>query len=235
MASGSDSHRRVLPSMSVKRNVRVPVARSTMVQTYSSRRAKTRLISNAGGGAAGRDLVAGDRPAQNHARARHVDSDRSAREPAFCVPLYWSFLASVGSQVGSHSRWTATDGDGRLRTANRLVADGMDCCGRLWTGCVHLRIRRLGIRVPPGVPASPVRKRFCRVSTDGPYDLGSHSHRGERSRGPAHTSPFGRQDVGIARMSWIPLCQRSPPVWLHSNGSGIGLRGSRVCCLSSFS
>ncbi len=31
----------------------------------------------------------------------------------------------------------------------------MDRCGLLWTGCVHLRIRRLGIRVPPGVPARP--------------------------------------------------------------------------------
>ena len=46
-----------------------------------------------------------------------------------------------------------------LRTANRLVADGIDRCGLLWTTCVHLRIRRLGIRVPPGVPAKPCTAR----------------------------------------------------------------------------
>jgi len=60
--------------------------------------------------------------------------------------------ASVGSQVGSHSLWTSADGYGRLWTANRLVPDAMDRSGLLWTTCVHLRIRRLGIRVPPGVP-----------------------------------------------------------------------------------
>ena len=59
--------------------------------------------------------------------------------------------ASVGSQVGSHSLWTSADGYGRLWTANRLVPDAMDRSGLLWTTCVHLRIRRLGIRVPPGV------------------------------------------------------------------------------------
>jgi hypothetical protein len=95
--------------------------------------------------------------------------------------------ASVGSQVGSHSLWTAADGYGRLWTANRLVPDGMDGCGRLWTACVHLRIRRLGIRVPPGVPARPVRKRLCRVSTDGPYDA---------------WEPF-----------WGPFCFRETDVW----------------------
>ena len=65
--------------------------------------------------------------------------------------MYRSFCTSVGSQVGSHSLWTAADGYGRLWTANRLVPDGMDRSGLLWTACVHLRIRRLGIRVPPGV------------------------------------------------------------------------------------
>ena len=34
--------------------------------------------------------------------------------------------ASVGSQVGSHSLWTSTDGYGRLWTANRLVPDAME-------------------------------------------------------------------------------------------------------------
>ncbi len=59
---------------------------------------------------------------------------------------------------------------GRLWTANRFVPDGMDRCGLLWTTCVHLRIRRLGIRVPPGVPASPARKGLRRVTTVGPSD-----------------------------------------------------------------
>jgi hypothetical protein len=72
-------------------------------------------------------------------------------EPAFCAPLYRSFCSSVGSQVGSHSLRTSTDGYGRLRTESRCGPDGMDGCGLLWTTCVHLRIRRLGIRVPPGV------------------------------------------------------------------------------------
>ncbi len=112
----------------------------------------------------------------------HIAHDRTmdralmrALDPAFCVPLYWSFLASVGSQVGSHSRWTTADGYGRQRTANRFVPDATDDCGPLWTGCVHLRIRRLGIRVPPGVPLSPVPKGLRRVTTDGPSDVGSHS------------------------------------------------------------
>ncbi len=48
----------------------------------------------------------------------------------------------AGSQVGSHSQWTAADGYGRLRTAIRSVPDGMDGCGLLRTPCVHLRIRR---------------------------------------------------------------------------------------------
>ncbi len=51
----------------------------------------------------------------------------------------------------------AADGYGRLRTSNRLVPDGMDGYGLLWTGCVHLRIRRLGIRVPLGVPLRLLR------------------------------------------------------------------------------
>ena len=59
--------------------------------------------------------------------------------------------ARPGSQVGSHSLWTAADGYRRLWTASRLFPDGMDGCGRARTACVHLRIRRLGIRVPPGV------------------------------------------------------------------------------------
>jgi hypothetical protein len=66
----------------------------------------------------------------------------------------------------------------------------VDCCGRLRTpadsepidsgrygrlrtpmdGLRPSRIRRLGIRVPPGVPPRPVRKRRRRVTTDGPYD-----------------------------------------------------------------
>ena len=41
------------------------------------------------------------------------------------------FLASVGRQVGSHSRWTAADGYGRLRTASRLVPEGTDGYGRV--------------------------------------------------------------------------------------------------------
>ena len=55
---------------------------------------------------------------------------------------------AVGSQVGSQPLWTAADG-----------------CGRLWTPLVDLRIRRLGVRVPPGVLTKPLREgRFRRES-----------------------------------------------------------------------
>ncbi len=37
-------------------------------------------------------------------------------EPAFCAPLYRSFLAALGA-VGSHSLWTGADGYGRPWTA----------------------------------------------------------------------------------------------------------------------
>ncbi len=113
----------------------------------------------------------GFRPAQITHDACTISSPGPARYPAFCAP----FLPSFCTSVGSHSLWTSTDGYGRLWTANPPVPDATDACGPLWTACVHLRIRRLGIRVPPGVPLSPVRKRPCRVTTDGPYDFGSHS------------------------------------------------------------
>jgi hypothetical protein len=44
--------------------------------------------------------------------------------------------------------WTAVDAGGLETVVFRTCVDG---CGRVWTGFVHLRIRRLGVRVPPGV------------------------------------------------------------------------------------
>ena len=48
------------------------------------------------------------------------------------------------------------DGCGRLWTGRPFVSGCVDGCGRLWTLLVHLRIRRLGIRVPPGVLLRPL-------------------------------------------------------------------------------
>ena len=56
-----------------------------------------------------------------------------------------------GSQVGSHSLWTAVDGCGRRWSRNPFVWGCVDGCGRAWTRRVDLRIRRLGVRVSPGV------------------------------------------------------------------------------------
>ena len=60
--------------------------------------------------------------------------------------------ANRGSQVGSHSLRIRVDGCGCRWTRNPCAATLLDSCGRRWTGCGDLRIRRLGVRVPPGVP-----------------------------------------------------------------------------------
>ncbi len=50
------------------------------------------------------------------------------------------------------------DGCGRLWTGRPSVPGCVDACGRLWTLLGDLRIRRLGVRVPPGV----LLKSLCR-------------------------------------------------------------------------
>ena len=62
-----------------------------------------------------------------------------------------------GSQVGSHSLWTGVDGCGRRWNCKPCVSGCVDGCGRPWTPLGDLRIRRLGVRVPPGVPRKPLR------------------------------------------------------------------------------
>ena len=54
--------------------------------------------------------------------------------------------AGPGSQVGSHSLWTDTDGCGRRWVRNPCAATLLDSCGRLWTAVGDPRIRRPGLR-----------------------------------------------------------------------------------------
>jgi hypothetical protein len=68
-----------------------------------------------------------------------------------------TLASGSGSQVGSHWRWIAADGCGRRWTRKPLVPGCVDGCGHLWTPLGDLRIRRLGVRVPPGVPRNPLR------------------------------------------------------------------------------
>jgi hypothetical protein len=54
----------------------------------------------------------------------------------------------LGSQVGSHSVWTAMDGCGRRWTRRPCISSCVDGCGLPRTPLGDLRIRRLGIREP---------------------------------------------------------------------------------------
>jgi hypothetical protein len=67
-----------------------------------------------------------------------------------------------GSQVGSHSLRTPVDNPGREWNQEPLSPGEMDFRGQFWTPRGDLRIRRLGVRVPPGVPQKPLRKRGFR-------------------------------------------------------------------------
>jgi len=86
-------------------------------------------------------------------------------------------LGHTGSQSGSQPLWTPMD----------LEAFDSGLCGRLWTRLGDLRIRRLGIRVPPGVPTIPLARKGFRLLADefddvwsavGPRELGYAPRRG---------------------------------------------------------
>jgi hypothetical protein len=80
-------------------------------------------------------------------------SGSTSRAPAHGSPASSSTDGSTlaGSQVGSQTLWTAVDGCGRPWTRKPPVPTSVDGCGLLWTPLGDLRIRRLGVRVPPSV------------------------------------------------------------------------------------
>ncbi len=104
----------------------------------------------------------------HNARQASKDSvESSALEPAFGVPSrrYRAICGSrkpmslpshrlsalAGSQVGSHSGWTEAVVCGRWWNRKAIAEPSKDGWGRRWTPLGDLRIRRLGVRVPPGV------------------------------------------------------------------------------------
>ncbi len=104
-----------------------------------------------------------------------------------------------GSQVGSHSPWTCVDGYGRRWNRKPVVPGCVDVGGHPWTPVGDLRIRRLGVRVPPGVLLRPLRRKGFRCSGVAqvacPVPLGAN-----------HSRTFGLQQLdeylhGEARLS----------------------------------
>ena len=78
----------------------------------------------------------------------------------------------AGSQVGSHSPWTAPDGRGRLWTRKPALPRQIDTHRHPWTPLGDLRIRRLGVRVPPRVQENRCGTTDAtRCRTDGPSDI----------------------------------------------------------------
>jgi len=80
---------------------------------------------------------------------------------------------------------------GRLRIANRLVPDGMDRCGLLWTGCVHLRQkvedssssgRATKALYGKGFVARPLMDRMTFGSHSGSHPLHCDPNRGTATR-----------------------------------------------------
>ena len=130
----------------------------------------------------------GGSPERGHSRHDHSirepagGSGQAMHAPSFvgrCGSLATPRASGSGSQVGSHSLWTCVDGCGRLWNREPLFPACVDGCGRLWTRLGDLRIRRLGVRVPPGVPSeSPQQQGFRRVGdlrANQKRGLGSHS------------------------------------------------------------
>jgi hypothetical protein len=74
---------------------------------------------------------------------------------------------------------------GRLWTPMDIEAFHSGLCGRLWTPLGDLRIRRLGVRVPPGVRLKPLHGKAYRLT--------------ELPRPPDVWEPFDRGEVTVAR------------------------------------
>ena len=109
---------------------------------------------------------------------------------------------ALGSQVGSHSSWTCVDSCGRWWNRKPSVPGRADTHGRLWTRLGDLRIRRLGVRVPPGVLLEPmwcmgfVVRRPHRWGTCGSR-FGSHPRREAPFTGAERLDLRPAQDVPI--------------------------------------
>ncbi len=139
--------------------------------------------------------------------------------------------ASRHMRLASRSRWEpiwepiALDGCGRLWTGRPSGPGCVDGCGRLWTPFAHLRIRRLGIRVPPGVPAEPLRERGfllspCEVDSlcefvgprmgrevSGPDVIESSDERVDVGGESVGAAVHGHRDGGLAEAECVRLDQ----------------------------
>ncbi len=100
-------------------------------------------------------------------------------------------MIPVGAKLGAilcGFVWMALDPGGIETLLFRPVWTDMGAYGYPWTARGDLRIRRLGVRVPPGVPLKPLGREGFRLSTGQLDNLWTAvwSASGPRELGPVH-------------------------------------------------